>query len=849
MSEFKSSFFIALCLFLSVFTFSCSKETSIITGNASKKISVDNSTGLSLIQTGTILREEWDNVEGNDVANIPLSNPPTSASQITSLEGPLNIGYNYGARIRGYIYPPTDGNYTFWIAADDSGELWLSTDDNPANKVKIASTSSWTDSRQWDKFSSQRSAPVTLQASHKYYIEILHKQGQGGGNLSVQWMLPDNTVETPIPGTRLSPYVEQTLPGTGSILREEWDNVAGNDIANIPVQTIPTSTSQVTLLEGPLNTGTNYGARYRGYIYPPADGNYIFWIAADDSGEIWLSTSDDPSKKVRIANTDSWTDSRQWTKYSSQKSSPISLLANHKYYIEILHKQGQGGGNLAVQWILPNSTTESPIPGSRLSPYVAGAATAIAAPAVIAGSGTILREEWDNVDGNDIVNIPLQTTATKTAQITSFEGPLNPGNTYGERIRGYLFPPTDGNYTFWIAADDSGELWLSTDDNPANKVKIAGTTSWTDYRQWDKYTSQKSATIALLANHKYYIEALHKQGWGGSNLSVQWMLPNGAIEVPIPGSRLSPYDPNAAANTTATTTAQPSTNGSYVTSKPISLTGAHDITISGQSISGGNVPAITLVNCNNIHITQNRLVNSTDVGIHLYNCTNITIDYNYFTNVSTGVYAEQTSGGGIVVNYNQFLNMKGPFPRGQFVQFNNVSGPNSSISYNKGENILGQSYAEDAINLYQSSGTLASPTLIAGNWIRGGGPSPSGGGIMLGDNGGSYLIARDNILVNPGEYGMAIAGGDHNQIINNKIYGKSQSFTNVGLYVNSIGGYNETNSTVMGNQINFFNASNYNNNWWLAPGVQKPAGWDDGGNILGASIDASILPAVIITGN
>jgi len=293
----------------------------------------------------------------------------------------------------------------------------------------------------------------------------------------------------------------------------------------------------------------------------------------------------------------------------------------------------------------------------------------------------------------------------------------------------------------------------------------------------------------------------------------------------------------------------PSSTGgsvSYTASGFISLTNAHDITISGKEITGGAVPCIFLSNCYNIHITGNKLYNSSDVGVHLYKCYNITVNDNYFTKVSSGVYAEQTTAGGIVVNSNQFLNMSGPFPRGQFIQFNNVSGAGNSISNNKGENILGQSYPEDAISLYQSNGTPSSPIIINGNWIRGGGPSSSGGGIMLGDNGGSYETASNNILVNPGEYGMAIAGGDHNSILNNSIFGSSQSFTNVGLYVNSINGYAETNSTVSGNSVLFFNSSGYQNNCWLAPNVSKPAGWDTL-NIWGAvTINSSLLPAIII---
>jgi len=297
--------------------------------------------------------------------------------------------------------------------------------------------------------------------------------------------------------------------------------------------------------------------------------------------------------------------------------------------------------------------------------------------------------------------------------------------------------------------------------------------------------------------------------------------------------------------TSTTASAAGSTATSYVSSGVINLTGAHDITISGKSINSGSVPAITLTNCYNVHITQNFLGNSTDVGVYLYNCYNITVDYNNITNVSTGVYVVNTVNGGIIVNSNQFKNMNGPMPRGQFVQFNTVSGANNSISYNKGENILGSSYPEDAINVYMSHGTSSSPIQVTGNWIRGGGPSASGGGIMLGDNGGSYETASNNILVNPGQYGMAIAGGDHISIINNNVFAACQSFTNVGIYIWGQSGSACTNATISGNQVNFTNAQNVENNSWIGTGETTPAGWST--NIWPASISTSLLPATIIT--
>lgn len=280
----------------------------------------------------------------------------------------------------------------------------------------------------------------------------------------------------------------------------------------------------------------------------------------------------------------------------------------------------------------------------------------------------------------------------------------------------------------------------------------------------------------------------------------------------------------------------------------IYLNGAANQTISGLNISGGTVPAIFLVNCHNMHITQNQLGNSTDVGICLENCYNIIIDYNYIANVSSGVYAENSPLGGITVNNNQFKNIKGPLPRGQFVQFNNINGPNNNISYNAGENIPGYSNPEDAINLYKSNGTAAYPIKVLGNWIRGGGPSATGGGINLGDNGGSYELAYNNILVNPGQYGIGVSGGSNMQVISNYIYSSAQPFSNVGLLVWAQAGYAISNCTVSYNQVNFTSGNTgqiFENDNWIGPNTPTPIGWNT--NIWGANINAGILPTVLTT--
>ncbi|HEX2957470.1 MAG TPA: PA14 domain-containing protein [Chitinispirillaceae bacterium] len=324
-----------------------------------------------------LLREYWSGISGTSVSNLTSNanypNNPTSRNTITVFEGPSNTADNYGTRIRGYIVPPTTGSYTFWIASDDNSELWLSTSADPAGKTLIASVTGYTNSREWTKYSSQQSTARTLTAGQRYYIEVLHKDGTGGDNVAVGWQGPGITGDTerPIPASRLVPY-------ESGLLREVWTGISGASVSDLTSSlnypSTPNQSQTIYSFEGPVDNADNYGARIRGYVVPPATGNYTFWIASDDNSELWLSTSTDPAAKTLIASVTGYTGSREWTKYSTQQSTARSLTAGQKYYIEVLHKEGSGGDNVAVGWQGPGITgdTERPIPGNRLLPWTGG---------------------------------------------------------------------------------------------------------------------------------------------------------------------------------------------------------------------------------------------------------------------------------------------------------------------------------------------------------------------------------------------------------------------------------------------------------------------------------------------
>lgn len=170
----------------------------------------------------------WTVVEGKtqtDVIQYP--DHPSGRHLLTSFEAPTTIGNRFLARISGYLFPPRTGEYTFWIASDNGGELKLSTDESLNHTAIIAEVTdifNYTGSRNWDKIASQRSGKILLRANHKYYIEALQWEEEGEDCLAVAWEGPGIT-RSVIAGEFLAPPNSggrEANDTTGSVLREFW---------------------------------------------------------------------------------------------------------------------------------------------------------------------------------------------------------------------------------------------------------------------------------------------------------------------------------------------------------------------------------------------------------------------------------------------------------------------------------------------------------------------------------------------------------------------------------------------------------------------------------------------------
>lgn len=120
----------------------------------------------------------------------------------------------------------------------------------------------------------------------------------------------------------------------------------------------------------------------------------------------------------------------------------------------------------------------------------------------------------------------------ETRQLDELRGDAS-GNSYGATLITTIIPAETGTYRFYIASDDQSTLLFnSAGANASGAVEIASVGSWTASQQWDKFPSQRSAEIELVAGQHYYLEGRMKENGGADVFEIAWQTPsNAAIEI------------------------------------------------------------------------------------------------------------------------------------------------------------------------------------------------------------------------------------------------------------------------------------------------------------------------------
>lgn len=424
-------------------------------------------------------RFEWYSVSDDDKP----TNHPADFAGLPS-EGGINDGSkgnleNFGTRIAGYFYPTSNGNYQFAISCDDPGALYLSTDDNPANKVQIASEPVWNDKRAFgaddrrtkvdlgtaEERNENQSKLIALKAGQAYYIEAISKEGGGGDNLAVAFRLssdaPFDNDYKPIPGSMLSPL---DAPTSAKIVGQ------------------------------PQNVAVLSGA------------TAVFSLGLDIPPSVTLTGVQWKKNGVNVPNA------------TSTKLSVVATAADN-------------GAKFKAVVTSSSGTVES-----------AEATLSVAELSSEFSKGVLRWEAFTDIGGTALDALTSDTkfpnSPDETRLITRYEGPTGYGDNYGARITGFITPNETGNYIFFFSADDNAQLFLSTDENPANKKLIASEPQWNGERNWvgldrrdadlpenrsDKFAGTEwptGNTIKLTAGKRYFTEALYKEGGGGDNGAV-----------------------------------------------------------------------------------------------------------------------------------------------------------------------------------------------------------------------------------------------------------------------------------------------------------------------------------------
>ena len=163
---------------------------------------------------------------------------------------------------------------------------------------------------------------------------------------------------------------------------------------------------------------------------------------------------------------------------------------------------------------------------------------------IIQAGGGLTRDVWSGQTTASLVDLPLAATPTTTSTTTEFSAPANDGDSFGERLSGYLTAPTTGTYTFFLTTEDeNAELWLSADDDPSRLLKRSFLANTTAAGNYAVATSQKSLGIKLQAGKRYYVETRRKETTGNDQLTIGWSKPGESTTAPtetVPGYVLTP---------------------------------------------------------------------------------------------------------------------------------------------------------------------------------------------------------------------------------------------------------------------------------------------------------------------
>ena len=464
---------------------------------------------------------------------------------------------NRASRHQAWFVPTQTGNHQFAIASDDNSELWLSPDETPSRLARIAHVPGALAPDAFEAIKEQQSAPILLVAGRRYFMQVLYQAWGGPNRWNLRVRTPDAMLHSPMPrhlilqpalggvpdlvalaaedararpvavaapiATPTSAQAAATaiLPSTLSgadegIVLHIWDGVGFASLAEASERgAFATESHQYRYLaefSAPRSRGDGYIASAQGVFIPPVAGAYRFILDGDQEVDAWIRP--DGGESITIGSK------QQKGPIGARTSDPIVLEAGRRYTLSVRMFESSGDDFMRLGWILPDGSTENPIPSARF-----------------AGGGTpglgLKREVWRAIPGSSVDDLidsgrlgqkPDDVSWVPNAMLAA------DGDNYGERLSGWIVPPMDGEYSFRMSADDDARLSL---DLGGDELMVIA-----------PHVSQPHGAVGsplrLVAKRRYRIEILHKEALGNDRLQFGWTRPDGQVQDIVPSNCLIP---------------------------------------------------------------------------------------------------------------------------------------------------------------------------------------------------------------------------------------------------------------------------------------------------------------------
>jgi hypothetical protein len=521
--------------------------------------------------------EVYTNIPGTAVSDLIASTSyPDSPARVfympsfdTRTVYPDDSHDNFGGRLSGFITPTVSDLYEFFLRSDDASQLFLSSDDNPANLQIIAEeTTCCGPFEETGIGAPETSFPQPLEAGQRYAVQVLYKEGGNADLCQVAWRRTGD----PTPAAQLTPipvaFLSTLIPARGSIsiTGQPSNGTSGeNDFITLNVGFTATHAPAVvqwqrngTNVAGLVGSPARLGplrladaGRYRAIISIPG--------AVSNSTEAIITVTNDitpPHIKSVLGSANFDTLTVEFTEAVMTNTSGEHLNYSLDGGLETL-----SATVLSPTMVKLTTTPQTPATTYTLSIIfitdmsnnTSTGGTSRAFTSFDRVRGGLNFNVWTNIAGSAVSALlsdpRYPASPDVVAYITRFTSRLvfpdaSSMNDYGGRLAGWIVPAETAEYNFFIRSDDNSQLSLSLDDNPANATIIASESSCCGPFE-EVGAPETSSAVSLTAGNRYYIEAIWKEGGGGDYCDVAWRKvgdSSPAVGLPfIPGTLLESY--------------------------------------------------------------------------------------------------------------------------------------------------------------------------------------------------------------------------------------------------------------------------------------------------------------------